>query len=386
MDASRFIARRIRFDSPVAVVSIAVSFLVMIMAVAISSGFRHTIRDGIADVTGDVGILPVHRDVSGEENPISLSDSLLQAFRTLPGVREVRPVAYRSGIVKQGDVIHGILLRGTESGDTASLGVRIPRRLSRITGLAAGDDMLTYFVGEKVKVRKFKVLSVEEDGLLGLDENMVVQARLEDVRRLCGWEEDGCSSYEVELAPRARDRAEQISDDMGTRLLLSADEDDRNLMTVTARNRYPQVFDWLDLLDFNVLFILLLMTLVAGFNMISGLLILLFRNISTIGLLKTLGMTDRSIARVFLRSSSSLVLKAMLLGNGLAFLLCLVQRFTHVVTLNPENYIVSYVPVHLDVPMILAADAGAYLVIMLLLLIPSLFISRVDPAKTVKTE
>ena len=157
-------------------------------------------------------------------------------------------------------------------------------------------------------------------------------------------------------------------------------------MTVTARNRYPQVFDWLDLLDFNVLFILLLMTLVAGFNMVSGLLILLFRNISTIGLLKTLGMTDRSIARVFLRSSSSLVLKAMLLGNGLAFLLCLVQRFTHVVTLNPENYIVSYVPVHLDVPMILAADAGAYLVIMLLLLIPSLFISRVDPAKTVKTE
>ena len=157
-------------------------------------------------------------------------------------------------------------------------------------------------------------------------------------------------------------------------------------MTVTSRNRYPQIFDWLDLLDFNVLFILILMTLVAGFNMISGLLILLFRNISTIGLLKTLGMTDRSIAAVFLRASSSLVLKAMAIGNGVAFLLCLLQSTTHLLKLNPENYVVSFVPVHLDIPMILAADLAAYGAIMLLLLIPSLFISRVDPAQTVKAE
>ena len=126
------------------------------------------------------------------------------------------------------------------------------------------------------------------------------------------------------------------------------------------------------------------MTVVAGFNMISGLLILLFENISTIGILKTLGMTDRAIARVFLRSSSSLVLKGMLAGNILAFLFCAVQSSTHFITLDPANYFISYVPVHLEIMKILAADAAAYLLIMLLLLLPSMFISRVDPARTVR--
>ena len=368
-------------------VSIAVSFLVMIMAVSISSGFRYTIRDGIAAVTGDIGILPAHRSVEGEEMPVCMSDELLVEIGSMPGVRSVRPVAIRSGIVKQGDVIHGVLVRGTaDFADTAALGVRIPRRLAEITGLGAGDEMLTYFIGDKVKVRKFKVREVVDGGVLALDENLVVEARLEDVRRLCGWDETACSSYEVVLSPQARGQAADLAGEIGTKLLLSQEEADNDLMTITSRNRYPQVFDWLDLLDFNVLFILLLMTLVAGFNMISGLLILLFRNISTIGLLKTLGMTDRSIAAVFLRASSTLVLKAMAIGNVSAFVLCLIQGVTHLIKLNPENYIVSYVPVHLDVPMILAADVFAYLAIMLLLLIPSLFISRVDPARTVKAE
>ena len=387
MQASRFIARRIRFNGSVAMVSIAISFLVMIMAVSISSGFRHAIRDGIADMTGDIGILPAGQGLSGEERPAALSAPMLDEIRSFPGIREVRPVAVRSGIVKQGDVIHGVLVKGVPGyGDTVSLGVSIPRRLSEITGLREGDEMLTYFVGEKVKVRKFRVREVVSDGGLALNENLIVKARIEDVRRLCDWEGDACSSYELVLDPSARSRAKAVSDEIGTRLMFSPEECDQRLMTVTSRNRYPQIFDWLDLLDFNVLFILILMTLVAGFNMISGLLILLFRNISTIGLLKTLGMTDRSIAAVFLRASSSLVLKAMAIGNGVAFLLCLLQSTTHLLKLNPENYVVSFVPVHLDIPMILAADLAAYGAIMLLLLIPSLFISRVDPAQTVKAE
>ena len=387
MQASRFIARRIRFNGSVAMVSIAISFLVMIMAVSISSGFRHAIRDGIADMTGDIGILPAGQGLSGEERPAVLSAPMLDEIRSFPGIREVRPVAVRSGIVKQGDVIHGVLVKGVPGyGDTVSLGVSIPRRLSEITDLREGDEMLTYFVGEKVKVRKFRVREVVSDGGLALNENLIVKARIEDVRRLCDWEGDACSSYELVLDPSARSRAKAVSDEIGTRLMFSPEECDQRLMTVTSRNRYPQIFDWLDLLDFNVLFILILMTLVAGFNMISGLLILLFRNISTIGLLKTLGMTDRSIAAVFLRASSSLVLKAMAIGNGVAFLLCLLQSTTHLLKLNPENYVVSFVPVHLDIPMILAADLAAYGAIMLLLLIPSLFISRVDPAQTVKAE
>jgi lipoprotein-releasing system permease protein len=126
------------------------------------------------------------------------------------------------------------------------------------------------------------------------------------------------------------------------------------------------------------------MTIVAGFNMISGLLIMLFENISTIGLLKSLGMTDRAIAKVFLTSSAALVFKGMLAGNLAAILFCVVQGTTHLLRLNPENYFVSFVPVNLDMGMILCADVISFVVIMLLLLIPCIFISKVDPAETVR--
>ena len=144
------------------------------------------------------------------------------------------------------------------------------------------------------------------------------------------------------------------------------------------------MFNWLSLIDFNVGIILLLMTIVAGFNMISGLLIMLFEHISTIGLLKSLGMTDRTIAKVFLTSSAVLVGKGMLAGNLLALLFCLIQGTTHFLRLDPENYYVSFVPVKVDVLMILSADLVAFAAIMLLLLIPCLFISKVDPADTVR--
>ena len=175
-----------------------------------------------------------------------------------------------------------------------------------------------------------------------------------------------------------------VAREAGAAALLYASDDDPPVVSVSTAEANPQLFDWLSLIDFNVLVILVLMTVVAGFNMISGLLILLFENISTIGILKSMGMTDGAIVKVFLRTSSVIVLKGMAAGNLLAFLFCLIQGSTHIIALDPSNYFISYVPVHLQTLKILAADAAAYIVIMLLLLLPSMFISRIDPAKTVR--
>ncbi len=128
------------------------------------------------------------------------------------------------------------------------------------------------------------------------------------------------------------------------------------------------------------------MILVAGVNMISSLLIMLFRNISAIGTLKSVGMTDRSIAAVFLKVASSAVIKGMVIGNVVALLFCLVQGTTHLISLNPENYFVSFVPVHIDIVLVLVADIISYLAMMLFLLLPCLFVSGVDPAKTVRAQ
>ena len=385
MDPSRFIARNLRFQGKLAAVSIAVSFLVMILAVAISAGFRHAVRDGVAAITGDIQVTSIAASSLSEASSIPASLSCADKILAMPGVEALTPAVFRAGIVKNGDVIHGVLIKGVPDRADSALTVSIPDRLSRIMGLGAGDDMLAYFVGEKVKVRKFKVSEVYDD-LLAFDDNLIVFAGIDDVRRINGWSADEASVIEVRLRPemRAAPAVAELSDRIGTSLMMDGNEEEQALMAVSSQRRYPQLFDWLNLLDFNVLFILLLMTAVAGFNMISGLLIMLFRNIPTIGTLKTLGMGDRGISKVFLRVASGVVLKGMLAGNALALLFCWIQDKTHLIKLDPRNYFVSSVPVHVDIPAVLAADIGAYVAIMLLLLIPTLFIARVDPAETVK--
>lgn len=366
--------------------AVAVSFLVMIVAVAISSGFRKAVRDGVSAITGDITIYPI----SGYDSvtvPVRLPSE--EKILSIPGVRSLSPAVTRSGIVQSGDVIHGVLVKGVADGTVpaldSALTVSIPARLGEITGLGPGDMMTTYFVGEKVRVRRFRIAAVHQD-MIRMDDRLVVLARMSDVQRLAGLPEGECSQVEVRLGVSDPAVMDMIASEVGGVLMLSGSEEENALMARSVVRSFPEIFDWLSLVDFNVLVILVLMTIVAAFNMISGLLIMLLRNIPTIGTLKTLGMTDRSIAEIFMRVASRVVLEGMLIGNGVAFLFVLIQDKTHLIPLDPANYFVSWVPVSLNVPYILLADIAAYLIILVLLAIPSLFIARVDPAKTVKAD
>lgn len=367
-------------------VSIAVSYLVMIIAVAVSSGFRQEIRSGISSVTGDVRLTPPDLNVVDENAPVERYPAYLPYVEDVEGVESVLPVIYRAGIIKNEDNIHGVIFKGVQDmPDSVALGVSIPQRLSEISGLKAGDQMLAYFVGNTVKARKFNIISVH-NAIVELDQKLIVYASLSDMQRLNGWSNQEISSFEI-ILDKGHSSEEDIVEacsEIGAAVNAHSDEDQASVIATSSVGSFPQMFDWLDLIDFNVLFILLLMTVVAGFNMISGLLIMLFENISTIGLLKSLGMTDKAISKVFLSSSSVLVLKGMAWGNAIAFAFCALQSATHLLKLNPENYFVSFVPVHINPGLILAADIVSFAVIMVLLLIPSLFISKVDPAETVR--
>lgn len=387
MDVSLFIGKRLRFKGNIAMASIAVSFLVMIIAVSVSSGFRCAIRSGLAELSGDIRIMPPSLSVMDESRPIEKNAAYRPYVEDVDGVKSIRPVVYKAGIVKSGENIQGVLFKGVPSDDTLSLSVSIPRRLSEISGLGPGDRMLTYFVGEAVKVRQFNVASVY-DAVVETDDRLVVYADIEDLQRLNGWDEGSVSCLEVMLEEGLRNETdiEAVNGEIGTYINAWSSEDEEFVISVSSVSSYPQLFDWLDLIDFNVFVILVLMTIVAGFNMISGLLIMLFENISTIGLLKAIGMTDRAISKVFLSSSAFLVFKGMAVGNLLAVLFCVIQDKTGLLRLDPENYFVSSVPVDLDLGMVLTADAISFVVIMLLLLIPCLFISKVDPADTVRVK
>lgn len=366
--------------------AIAISFFVMIIAVAISSGFRHELRNGIALLSGEVSLTNPNLNYTSESDPITDFERLKAVIGQTEGVESVAPVVYRAGIIKVGEEIGGALFKGIPGGGD-SLGVSIPSSLAKMLSIEAGDEMPAYYVGERVKARKFRVDDIYDDIVGGTGDHIVI-AGIEDMRRLNSWSEDMVSAIEVNLSAKYSSDAmmEEKADEIGSRVLLSTPELESAPVSLSAVRRYPQIFAWLELIDRNVIVILILMTIVAGFNMISGLLILLFKNVSTIGTLKSLGMTDFSIASVFLRVSSTLIFKGMLIGNSVALLFCVLQDTTHLIKLNPENYFISFVPVHLNLWAVLAADLLSYLVIMTLLLIPSLFVSRVDPSKTVRAK
>jgi lipoprotein-releasing system permease protein len=366
-------------------ISVAVSYLVMIIAMAVSSGFRNEVRNALSFLGGDIQLCPANLNFLDEARPVDATPSYLHLLEDVDGVESVEPAVYRAGIVKVGDNIQGVMVKGVHSSDSLSLSVSIPRRLAEIGGIGVGDKMLTYFVGEKVKVRNFTVASIY-DPVVETEDRLVVYADMKDMQRLNGWSSDQASLLEIRMKPRYRDEAniEAAAHEIGFIAYSHSTEDMGGVFASSTPSRYPQLFDWLDLLDFNVLFVLVLMMLVAGFNMISGLLITLFENISTIGVFKAMGMTHGSIAKVFLVSSASTVLKGMLAGNVAAIGFCLLQDWLHLFKLDPANYFVSFVPVEMNIADILSVDLISFAVIMLLLLVPCSFISRIDPADTVR--
>ena len=385
MVTERFISGKLRFQGNVAATAVAVSFFVIIVAVAVSSGFRHQVRDGVAAIAGDIRVSPF---TDGGEDPVPMDAGLPQIgeISAIPGVREIIPSVQRPGIVKCGETVHGVVVKGIPGGpevsaDRPPLAVSIPHRLQEITGVNVGDPLTVYFVGEKVKVRRFIVAAVHRD-IIETDDNLLVYADISDMQRLSGWSSDEVSCLDIRLGENYRSRKAQ--DEIVGRIGFLLREE--SLYVSSSAREYPQIFDWLALLDLNVAVILILMTIVAGFNMISGLLIMLLKNVSAIGTLKTLGMTDASIGKVFVRAGAVAVFKGLLAGNALALLFCLVQGTTHILKLDPDNYFVSYVPVHVNIPAVLTADIVAFAAILLMLWLPSRVVASIDPAKTVKAD
>lgn len=370
-----------------AVISLTVSFLVIILSLTISAGFRKQIREGVSSLTGDIQLTSPSANSYTNDVWVNSEPDFLPGLKEIKGIEAVTPAIYRAGIVQNGGELQGVMFKAMPSTDSIPLQLSIPRSLARTLRLSVGDGLRAYFVGERVQARGFTVKEIYE-GISDNSGSPVVLASIDDIRRLNGWSETQASALEITLSERFRSRRamkEKAVQIAGFAYGGSSDEHDP-VLAVAASDKYYNIFDWLDLIDFNVLAILVLMILVAGFNMISGLLILLFRNIPTIGTLKALGMSDRGIAGVFMRVASRVVARGMLAGNALALIFCLVQHSTHFIHLNPDNYFVSYVPVHVDVTQIFLVNAAAFAAIMLLMLIPSLFIAKVDPADTVRVK
>ena len=204
MDASLFIGRRLRFKGKIVIACVAVSFLVMIVAVSVSSGFRHEIRGGISSLTGDVQLTRPDMNYMEEGTPVHCEPTYLPMLDELPYVESVTPVVYRAGIVRQNEDIYGVVVKGVRGGvvspDSVALAVSIPESFAEVAGYAVGDRMLTYFVGEKMKVRQFVIADMYDSGV-DPDGKFLIYADIDDMRRLNGCTSGQASMMEVILTP-----------------------------------------------------------------------------------------------------------------------------------------------------------------------------------------
>ncbi|MBQ0122110.1 MAG: ABC transporter permease [Bacteroidales bacterium] len=386
----------------IAGVSVGVSVAVMIAAISILGGFKDEIRRKATGIMGSVNLVVPGQPPLNELYPFSDSLSYINHIKEIPSVEDVSPVAYRSGLVKTEDNIEGLYFKGVDSlynlsffeGCLAqgtlpdytgriSSDVMISSRTAARLGVQTGDGIVAYFIGEPVKVRKFTVCGLFDAQLEEVDTKFAI-ADLRQVQRLNGWRKDEVSSLEINLSPSADiDRVEAAVRDIEA---FYSSDSDRPLFVTSVKRIFGYLFDWLALLDLNVLTVLLLMIAVSGFNMISSALILLFEKISVIGLLKALGMTSSQVGGVFLYRSAAVMGKGFLWGNVAGIGLCLVQKWLHIVKLDPANYFVPYVPVSINWWQILVLNIAAFALLLLIVSASSLFISKISPARTMRVD
>ena len=410
MSASRFIASKLsdgdgrlsHTSNTIAWISVCLSVAIMIIAIAVVAGFKAEIRGRATGFMGSVMLIQPGQAPLNEQYPFSEKLSYRERLAAEPGVTGVSGVAWRSGLIKTDENIDGLYFKGVDSlydfsffddclvaGELPDYHGRISNDilLSRTTasklGFDVGDDVVVYFIGEEVKVRKFRLSGLYDAGLEEIDTRMAVADR-RHIQRLNGWAADEVSSIEIRIDPDAS--VEAMNERVEELIYTSMQESDKALFVTNVKKLYGHLFDWLSLLDLNVLMILLLMVVVAGFNMISAILIILFEKISTIGLLKALGMTSREVTKVFLLRAGRLVGKGMLWGNVLGIGLCLIQYWTHIIRLDPANYFVDAVPIRLSLGSILLLVLVAGLLIMALISLSARFIARVSPDRTMRVE
>lgn len=412
MNLYLFIAKKIKghglstVSNAIAKISVAVSIAVIVIAVAITKGFKYEIGRRVKGFSGEIMLTAPGTSYLNDTYPLDAGLSYLPAIEALPEVMSVNEVVYRPGMLKAGNELHGILFKGVDS--TYSLGffgsclvsgrlpdfsgkrmsdeIMISERLAQRMGYELGDRADVYFIGDDVRVRRLTIVGIYDVRLEKLDEMLAV-ADIRQLRRLAGWEPHESSCVEISLGGGSlsdSDLRYDVADRIGE-IIMNRDRNEDAAVSVTLIDDvYSGIFDWLALLDLNVLVVMILMIAVAGFNMVSGLLIILFEKISTIGLFKALGMRTSAICKIFMFRGGAIVLEGMLYGNLFAVIVLLLQKYTRIMTLNPANYFVDSVPVSFGIADLLLVNAVSLLVLFLVMTIPTVFIAKVSPEKTIK--
>ncbi len=386
----------------ISIFGIALSVAVMIVAVAVTAGFKKEIGRKATGFAADIQITNLESHYSTYNMaPIPANPSFLSDLQAIPEVQHIQQYCIKPGIMKSADEIQGIVLKGVAkdfkwdffrnnlvegsvfqvSDSAASDKIVLSRHIANLLQLKLGDPVIIYFIQEPIRARKLIVSGIYETGLIELDK-VYALVDMAHIQRLNDWNKEQISGYEIFI--RDFDKLEEVTEKVFDLVGFRLTEEGSGFNVQNVRELYSQIFDWLSLQDTTVLIILLLMVLVAGFNMISGLLIIILERTSTIGVLKALGANNRFIRKIFLYESVYFIGKGLLWGNIIALTLCWVQWQFGVMPLDQESYFLNKVPISINVFQLLAIDIGATAAILLMLVVPSSIISKISPETSIK--
>lgn len=388
----------------IATIGVAIGLAVMIVSVAIVLGFKHTIRDKVVGFGSHITVGNFYTLQSQHETPIQMNDSMMNVLRKMDGVKSVQRYAMAQGILKTDSDFLGVAFKGVAeefdstfisqnmnegvipqfSSEKSGNNILISQIMADKLGLKPGSKVFGYFLTNgDVRMRRYTVSGIYQTNLTKFDESICF-ADLYSVVKLNGWESDQVTGAEMQLVDydAIEKTYEHVIDSVNKHL----DGYGETYSSLTIDEMNPQLFSWLSLLDLNVWIILALMLAVAGFTMVSGLLIIILERVQMIGILKAFGARNTSIRRIFLWFAVFIIGKGMLWGNILGIGICLIQKYAGVIKLDPTTYYVDTAPVEINIPLFVLLNVCTLIVSVLVLVLPSFFVSFIHPARSMRYE
>ena len=387
----------------IATAGIAVGLAVMIITLAVTRGFKSQIRDKVMGFSQHITVTNSRVGMGTVEDPLTCTDSTMNALLSKSLIERVQPYVNKPCIVRTTEAFHGFMLKGINADydrtflnkymikggfptPQDSLGnnwIILSRTIADMLGLDVGSRADAYFMQSQVRIRRLTVTGIYETGFVEYD-RMFGITELQMLQRLNDWEPYEYSGLEIGINDITR-----IDYGYGQvrEVLIGVEKQTgEDYLVQTLYDTHSGLFAWLDVLDLNVWIILALMLGIAGFTMISGLLIIIFERTATIGTLKSLGASNRTVRGVFIRLASYIILKGMLIGNIVGIVICLVQQWFRIIPLDPANYYLDSVPMQVGAGWQIILNVVMFILSMLMMLIPSAVISRIVPSKSIRFE
>lgn len=417
MNTELFISNRLFFDKSnkhflsqriirIALFGIALGLAVMIVSVAVITGFKSEIRNKVIGFGSHIQITNFDARNSYELPPISSNQTFLPKLKNINGIKNIQVFATKPGIIKTDEYNHGIVFKGVDQNyswdffqqnlvegrlpqlsDSARKNeIILSENVSILLNIKLNDLVVLYFINENENEITPRLLQLKVCGIFSTSleefDNLFIIGDIKQIQRLNEWQSDEISGFEI-LVDDFKN-INNIEQQVRVAIIDYSEDNETILRSESITNQYPQIFDWLSVLDMNVWVILILMILVAGFNMISGLLVLILERSTMVGVLKAMGSPNWSIRKIFLYLSVFMTSRGMLWGNVIGICIVLLQKIFHIIKLNPATYYVDVVPVNFSIFHILLLNIGSLLITTIMLVIPSYFVSKISPEKTIR--